>query len=89
MAVGAQVHVGDQLAGRHADAPSASKLVGAQEHLMRGMRRIGLVLVDERSGGVFLLVDVVGGAQDAVRRRMNRKIGGPRLDHEVGRAAAR
>ena len=30
------------------------------------MRGIGLVLVDERRGGVLVLVDVVGGAEDAV-----------------------
>ena len=41
-------------------------LVRAQEHLVRGMRGVGLVLVDERRGGVLVLVDVVGGAENAV-----------------------
>ena len=45
------------------------ELVGAQERLMRGMRRIGLVLVNERSGGVLLLVDVVGACPTIADRR--------------------
>ena len=51
---------------------------------MRRMRRIGLVLIDERRGRVLVLVDVVGGAQHAVRTG---PIGGPRQHHEaeVGR----
>ena len=81
LAIGAQVPVGDQLAGRDRMAGGV-KLVGAQEHLMRRMRRVGLVLIDERCRRVLLLVDVVGGAEDAVR---SRQIGGARLHHEVGR----
>ena len=55
-----------------------------EEDLMRGMRRIGLVLIDERRGRVRVLVDVVRGAEDAVGAG---QVGGPRQHHEVGRAA--
>ena len=84
-AVGAQVAIGDQLAGGDRVAGGV-QLVRAQEHLVRGMRGVGLVLVDERSGRVVVLVDVVGGAEDAVRAGL---VGGPRQHHEVGRAARR
>ena len=67
LAVGAQVAIGDQLAGR--TGCRRVQLVGAQEHLVRGMRGVGLVLVDERRGGVLLLVDVVGRARGCRRRR--------------------
>ncbi|MNQ38892.1 hypothetical protein D3C85_524870 [compost metagenome] len=50
-AIGAQVTIGDQPAGRHRIA-GGIELVGAQEHLVRRVRGIGLVLVDERRGGV-------------------------------------
>ena len=65
MAIGPEIAIGDQLAGRHRMAVGI-ELVGAQERLMRGMGGIGLVLVDERSRGVLVLVDVIGGARDAV-----------------------
>ena len=63
--VGAQVPVHDQLAGGDRIAGGV-QLVLAQEHLVRGVRGVGLVLVDERRGRVDVLVDVVGRAQDAV-----------------------
>src|SRR5215510_8516969 len=43
------------------------------------MRRVGLVLVDERRRRVLVLVDVVGGAADAVRPGQH---GGASLHHE-------
>ncbi|MNF49993.1 hypothetical protein D3C84_312780 [compost metagenome] len=51
---------------------------------MRRMRAVGLVLVDERRGGVAVLVNVVGGAEHAIRPRL---VGGAGEHHEVGRAA--
>ena len=60
------------------------ELVLAQEHLVRGMRGVRLVLVDERRGLVGVLVDIVGVAQNAIGVRV---IGGARQQHEVGRAA--
>ncbi len=45
----------------------AVELVLAQEDLVRGMRRVGLVLVDERGRRVRVSCDVVGGAGLAVR----------------------
>src|SRR5262249_55427921 len=55
-----------------------------QEDLMRGMRGIGLVLVDERRDQVGAFMKVVGGAEDAVGAR---QVGGPSHDHKVVRAA--
>ena len=49
LAVGAQIAVGDQPAGRDRIAGGV-ELILAQEHLVRGMRGVGLVLVDERRG---------------------------------------
>src|SRR5262245_62600369 len=54
--------------------------VRPQEHLVRWMRRVGLVLVDERRRGVLVLMDVVGGAEDAVGTGLH---GGPGLHHEA------
>src|SRR5262245_29153664 len=62
-AVGGEAAIGDQLAGRMR-LPVRADHIGAQEHLVRRMRRVRLVLVDERRGGVLVLVDVVGGAED-------------------------
>ena len=57
--------------------------VFAQEHLVRGMRGIGLVLVDERSRGVLAFVDrVVGVAEDAVSAGAV-ELGRPRQHHEL------
>ncbi|MND48897.1 hypothetical protein D3C80_398290 [compost metagenome] len=50
-AIGAQVTIGDQLAGRHRLA-GGIEFIGTQEHLVRGMRAVGLVLIDEWRGGV-------------------------------------
>jgi hypothetical protein len=80
-AVGAEVAVLDQLAGRMRLAVGAGR-IGAQEHLVGGMRRVGLVLIDERRRRVLLLVDVVGGAEDAVGTGPHR---GARLHHEAER----
>ena len=62
----------DQLAGGVAACRSASDLIGAQEHLVRGMRRVGLVLVDEGRGGV-------GRARGCRRRCPGRRPGPGRL----------
>ena len=83
LAVGAEIAIGEQLAGRDRIAGRV-QAVGAQEHLVRRVRRIGLVLIDERRGGVLVLVNVVRVAQHAVGTGL---VGGPRQDHEVGRAA--
>ena len=63
----AEIAIRDQPAGGDRIAGGV-ELVLAQEHLVRGMRGVGLVLVDERRGRVVRLscVDVVGGAEDAV-----------------------
>ena len=52
----------------------------AQEHLMRGVRRIGLVLVDERRRRVGVLVDVVGRTHNAIGTGKVRR---PRHHHEL------
>ncbi|MCY1426906.1 hypothetical protein D9M71_427350 [compost metagenome] len=49
---------------------------------MRRVRAVSLVLVDERRGGVGVLVDIVASAQDTVRSRL---VGGAGQHHEVGR----
>ncbi|MNQ31698.1 hypothetical protein D3C85_450760 [compost metagenome] len=82
MPIGAQITIGDQLAGGHRIARGV-ELIGTQEHLVRRMRAVGLVLVDKRRGGVGVLVDVVGRAQEAIGAGL---IGGARQHHEVGRA---
>src|SRR5262249_34474028 len=74
-----QISVGDQLAGRHWVA-CGIELIGAQEHLMRGMRGIGLVLIDERGSRVLVLVDVVSRADDAIVAGQH---GGTRQHHEL------
>ena len=56
------------------------QLIGPQEHLVRGVRAVGLVLVHERRVVVDVLVDVVGGAEHAVGAGQH---GGPRQHHEV------
>ena len=72
----------DQLAGGDRIAVGVEHVL-AQEHLVRGMRGVGLVLVDERGRRVDR-ADVVRRAHDAVRPGRN---GGPRQHHEVGVAA--
>ena len=72
----------DQLAGGVRDAVGVERIL-AQEHLVGGVRRIGLVLVDERSRGVDR-PDIVSRAHDAVSAGRN---GGAGQHHEVGRAA--
>jgi hypothetical protein len=82
-AVGAQVAVGDEPAGAYRLALRV-ELILAQEYLVRGVRAVGLVLVDERGSGVGVLVNVVCGAQHAVGAGL---VGGARQHHEVGTAA--
>ena len=55
--------------------------VFAQEDLVRLVRGIDLVQVDPGGGGVVVLADVIGGAEDAVRARL---VGGAGQRHEVG-----
>ncbi|OGB18873.1 MAG: hypothetical protein A3B67_15700 [Burkholderiales bacterium RIFCSPHIGHO2_02_FULL_66_10] len=81
-AVKTQVPVDDQAAGGLRFAVGV-EFVGAQEHLVRRVRAVGLVLVDERRGGVGVFVDVVGRAQGAIRTG---QIGGAGHHHEVGAA---
>ena len=57
------------------------QLVFTQEHLMRGMRGIGLVLVDPRRRLVEVIPHVVSGAQNTVRAGL---VGGAGQHHEVG-----
>ena len=51
---------------------------------MRGVRGVGLVLVDERRRGVGVLVHVISVAEDAVGAGL---VGRPRQHHEIGGAA--
>ena len=71
----------DQLAGGVRDAVGVQRIL-AQEHLMGGVRRIGLVLVDERSRGVDG-PHVVRRAHDAVGAGGD---GGAGQHHEIRRA---
>ena len=64
------------------DAVGVERIL-AQEHLVGGVRGIGLVLVDERSRGVDR-AHVVGRADNAVGARRNGRAG---QHHEVRRAA--
>ncbi len=69
----------EHLAGRMQVAVGAGDVL-AQEHLVRGMRRIGLALVDERRDGVGAAVDnVVRRAQQVIRAGLT---GGSRQHHE-------
>ncbi|MCY1271468.1 hypothetical protein D9M70_200250 [compost metagenome] len=79
LAVQAGVAVGDQVSG--GDRPVVGHHVLAQEHLVRRVRAVGLVLVDEGRGGVGVLVDIVRGAELAVRSGL---VGGAGQHHEVG-----
>ena len=65
-----QIAIGDQLAGGDRVAGGV-ELILAQEHLVRGSRGVGLVLVDERRGLVEVLVDVVGALVDKGRRGLS------------------
>ena len=49
---------------------------------MRGMRGVGLVLVDERGRRVDVAMDVVGRAEHAVGAGQNLLVGRPRQHHE-------
>ncbi len=52
--------------------PVAVEHVFAQEDLMRRVRSVGLVLIDERRRRVVVLLDIVGGAEYAVGSRLVR-----------------
>ncbi len=81
-AIGTQIAVGDQLAcGNRA---FGSQHIAAQEHLVRGVRAVGLVLVYERRGGVGVLANVVRGAKHAIGAGL---VGGAGDHHEVGETA--
>ena len=71
-------------AGRHRLARRVERVL-PQEHLVRGVGGVGLVLVDEGRGLVGVLVDIVRGAEHAVGAGL---VGGAREDHEVGLVAA-
>ncbi|MCY1476515.1 hypothetical protein D9M68_98720 [compost metagenome] len=78
----AQITVGDQPAV--GDRPVSGQIISAQEHLVRRVRAVGLVLVHERRGGVGVLMDVVGRAENAIRPWL---VGRAGHHHEVGVAA--
>ncbi|MCY1299697.1 hypothetical protein D9M70_492360 [compost metagenome] len=82
-AIGAQVAVGDQPAGCNRNA--ANELIGPQEDLVRGMRGVGLVLVDEGRGLVVLRVHVVGGTENAVHTRQDLGVDSAGDHHELQR----
>ena len=77
---GGQAAVGpvEQMPGGHRLAVDHHVL--AQENLVRGVRGVGLVLVDEGGGLVDMLAHVVGRAEDAIRPRL---VGGAGENHEV------
>jgi hypothetical protein len=83
------VMTGDQLAGgerrqmlRRKTRVHHTHFVGAQEHLVRGVGRVGLVLIDERRGRVGRLERIVGGIENAIRAGgMHRRRA--RQDHEI------
>ncbi|MNH00256.1 hypothetical protein D3C79_594440 [compost metagenome] len=81
LAIGAQITVGDQAPGSHRVTCGVDR-VFAQEHLVRGMRAVGLALVDEGRGGVGLAI--VGGTHHAIGAGGAHGAG---QHHEVGRAA--
>ncbi len=66
------------------------QLIGPQERLVRGMRGVSLILIDERCGRVLIFMDIVGALVDwrggivnknAIRTRQHRC---PRQHHEIG-----
>ena len=68
----------EQMTGRHRAV--RRRLVLAQERLVRRVRRVGLVLVDERCDPVRVLPDIVRRADDAVFAGL---VGGPGQADEV------
>ncbi|MNC03860.1 hypothetical protein D3C76_671510 [compost metagenome] len=81
-AIRPQVTVSDQPASRYGAV--VGQLISTQEHLVRRVRAIGLVLVHERRGGVGVLMDVVGRAENAIRPW---QVGRAAQHHEIGTAA--
>ena len=84
---GRQAAIGaiEQAPGSH--RPLVGHGVLAQEHLVRGMRGVGLVLVDEGRGLVDMHMHIVRRAEYTVRTGQHRLVGGPGQHHEVGRTA--
>ena len=80
-AIGAQVTVGDEPPGGYRVACGIER-VFTQEHLVRGVRAVGLALVDERRGGVGLAI--VGGTHNTIGACGTHS---PWQHHEVGRTA--
>ncbi len=78
-----RAHAFEQAAGGVDLAVDAPDIL-AQEDLMRGMRGVGLVLIDERRDEIGVGVHIVGGAEHAVRAGLVRGAG---QHHEVGGAA--
>src|SRR5262245_3837738 len=80
LSVAAQIAIGDE-ATRCVRLPVSAGRILAQEYLMRRARRIGLVLIDKWRGGILLLVNVVGRAEDTVGPWQH---GRASFDHEIG-----
>ncbi|ELS27857.1 hypothetical protein ppKF707_1060 [Metapseudomonas furukawaii] len=74
------------MAGRHRVTVGV-QLVLPQEHLVRRVGGVGLVLVDEGRGLVVVQVHIVRGAQLTIHTGIDQDIVGPGQDHEVGGAA--
>ena len=69
----------EQLAGRHRDARGVVRVL-AQEDLVRGVRGVGLALVDQGGVRVLGVADVVCRAEGPVRAGL---VGGAGQDHEA------
>ncbi|MND56423.1 hypothetical protein D3C80_475280 [compost metagenome] len=59
------------------------QLVLAQEHLVRCVRSVGLVLVDEGRGLVVVHMDIVRSAQNVVVTRLYQRVGRAGQEHEA------
>ena len=79
---GTTIDASKEPAGR--DGLAIDQLVFAQEHLMRGVRRIILAEVNPWTGGIGGFAHIIRSAKDAVCAG---QVGGAGQDHEVGRAA--
>src|SRR6185295_19724757 len=75
----AEAAIGDQSACGNRLAIGVER-IAPQEHLMRGMGAVSLVLIDKRRSRIFVLMDVVGRTQHSIR---SGPIGGPCQDHEA------
>ena len=75
LTVCSKCRIGQQLASGH--GPAVHQHIFAQEHLVRGMRAVGLVLVDERRGQVGMLavlIDAGAGHHHEVGLRRGRVV---------------